>query len=326
MKRLVYAIAFLWVVLMPCAGRAVAQQSPTDTKVVRPRADSLSWDRERIRKADEAAKRSATRGVGTPVEPDAQFYNRKLTAEQKKLLAPAAEDLTAYRDFLRQDHTGLIRLLPRGKYEFNVTVSADRPDLILPIRGGGAFYSFVEKKHAFGPWSEISLQEGRLIVGFQPQSLALMTRLGDVPLDSLTMQTPAIAYLAQFVPPTERLAARDQSVRNYQGFLVADRFYNSILPAMVNQTYVLRSTIYKKEGQMRVVYGGGSVYVPHPYEYSGADELIAFRILRAGDDGSLTVLWKRLQKFSAPKLEERRDASKGKADAATRRRGDAAKE
>jgi hypothetical protein len=258
-------------------------------------------DRELIRKADEVAKRPITRGVA-PVEPNAQFYNHKLTDEQKKLLAPAAEDMAACRDFSRQDHTGLIRLLPRGKYEFNVTVSADHPELILPIRGGGAFYSFVEKKHAFGPWSEISLQEGHLVAGFQPQSLALMTRLGDVPLDSLTMQTPAIVYLAQVVPPTERVAARDQSTRNYQGFVVADRFYNSILPAMVNQTYVLRTMIYKKEGRMRVVYGGGSVYVPHPYEYSGADELIAFRVLRAGDDGSLTVLWKRLQKFSAPKL------------------------
>src|SRR5690349_6980183 len=122
MKRLICAIAFLWIVLTPCAGRAVAQPPPTETKVVRPRADSLSWDRERIRKADEAAKRSETRGASTPVEPDGQFYKRKLTEEQKKLLAPAAEDLTAYRDFLRQGHTGLIRLLPRGKYEFNVTV------------------------------------------------------------------------------------------------------------------------------------------------------------------------------------------------------------
>jgi hypothetical protein len=300
-------MAFSWLVLMPCAARVVAQPPPPpEAKVIRERVDAQNWRLENIRNVDEAAKRATDRGVSVPIEPDGRFYNRKLTDQQKKLLAPAAEVEAAHRDFLRQDHTGLIRLLPRGKYEFNVTVSADNPELILPIRGGGAFYSFVEKKHPFGPWSEISLQEGRLVVGFQPQSLALLTRLGDVPLESLTATTPAIAYLAQLAPPTERIAARDQSVRNFQGFVVADRFYNSTLPAMVNQTYVLRSTIYKKEGHMRVVYGGGSVYVPHPYEYSGADELIVFRILSAGDDGSLTLLWKRLQKFSPPKLEERR--------------------
>ena len=62
--------------------------------------------------------------------------------------------------------------------------------------------------------------------------------------------------------------------------------------------------------------GVGSIYVPHPYEYSGADELVVFRILSAGEDGSVTLLWKRLQKFTPPKLEERRD------DTATRERSD----
>src|SRR5690242_19842285 len=133
MKRLLCAIAFLWVVLMPCAGRVVAQPPPPpETKIIRERVDSQNWHLENIRKADEAAKRATARGVDASVEPDAQFYNRKLTGEQKKLLAPAAEDQGAYRDFLRQDHTGMIRLLPRGKYEFNITVAADRPDLILP--------------------------------------------------------------------------------------------------------------------------------------------------------------------------------------------------
>jgi rRNA maturation protein Nop10 len=55
---------------------------------------------------------------------------------------------------------------------------------------------------------------------------------------------------------------------------------------------------------MVVPHGGGVVYVPHPYEYGGADELIAFRILRASEDGSITILWKRLQKFSPPRIKQ----------------------
>src|SRR5436853_2882663 len=182
MKRLLCSMAFLGFAFMPCATRVVAQPSPpSETKVLRERVDSQNWRLENIRKIDDTNGGDNTRRFGSPVEPDGQFYNRKLTEEQKKLLAPAPEDEAAYRDFLGQDHTGLIRLLPRGKYEFNTTVSADHPELILPIKGGGAFYSFIEKKHPFGPWSEISLQDGRLVVGFQPQSLAVMTMLGDVP-------------------------------------------------------------------------------------------------------------------------------------------------
>jgi hypothetical protein len=275
-------------------------------------------EEEAARRREEAARRESARMLGElsnaaernrrmSHEPDDNnFYNKKLTEAQKKLLAPSAEDQAAHREFLRQEHTGLIRLLPRGKYEFNSMVAADQStDLALPIRGGGAFYSFAEKKHAYGPWSEITLQEGRLVVGFLHQSLGVMTRLGDVPLESVTVTTPGSDYLAQLVPSTEPAAARDQCIRNLQGFSAGGRIYNANLLAMVNQTYVLRSVVYKKEGRMVVPPGGGAVYVPHPYEYGGADELIAFRILRAGEDGSITILWKRLQKFSPPRIRQK---------------------
>ena len=64
----------------------------------------------------------------------------------------------------------MARLLPRGLYEFSGTIDANRdPDTVLPILGGGAYYSFTEQTHNLGPWSEISLQEGKLIVGFKPE-------------------------------------------------------------------------------------------------------------------------------------------------------------
>jgi len=327
MKRRLSLMALSWLVLLiPSAVRVAAQPPPTPEPIlIRNRVDAENWRLENIRKISEEKRSDEARKSGAPaVEPDAQFYRRKLTEEQKRLLAATAEEKAAHRDFLRQDHTGLIRLLPRGKYEFNATVAADHPNLILPIKGGGAFYSFIEKKHPFGPWSEISLQDGRLVVGFQPQSLAVMTMLGDVPLESLTATTPGIAYLAHWTPPTERAAAHDQNARNFKGFVNADRAYNSTLPAIVHQTYALRTTIYKKEGRLRMIRGVGSIYVPHPYEYGGADELIVFRILSAGEDGSVTLLWKRLQKFSPPKIEDRRDdtAMRERSDTAPRDRGD----
>jgi hypothetical protein len=312
MKRLLCSITLLWLaLLMLSAVKVAAQIAPSVPR----RAGS---DEEAARRRDEMARRESARLLDEmsrradrirhmPHEPeDNNFYNKKLTDAQKQLLAPSAEDEAAHHEFLRQAHTGLIRLLPRGKYEFNTTVAANNnPDKVLPIRGGGAFYSFAERKHPYGPWSEITLQEGRLLVGFLHQSLGVMTTLGDVPLESLTLTTPGIDYLAQLVPPTEPAAARDQCIRNLQGFSAANHIYNANLPAMVDQTYVLRSIVYKKEGRMLIPPGGGAIYIPHPYEYSGADELIAFRILRASEDGSLTILWKRLQKFSPPRIKRK---------------------
>lgn len=318
MKRLLFLINFLWLaLLMLPAVKVVAQIAP-------PTPRRTASDDEAARRREEAARRESVRLLGelsraaerdrrSPHEPpNDRFFDKKLTDAQKRLLTALAEDQAAHREFLQQAHTGLIRLLPRGKYEFTTTVAANRdPDMVLPIRGGGAFYSFIEKKHSYGPWSEITLQEDRLIVGFLHQSLGVMARLGDLPLESLTIKTPGIDYLAQLVPPAEALAARDQSRRNFQGFSAGNCIYQANLPAMVNQTYVLRSTIYKKEGRMVVPPGGGAIYVPHPYEYGGVDELIVFRILRASPDGGITILWKRLQKFAPPKIKQKQNMDKG---------------
>jgi hypothetical protein len=308
MKRLLCSISLLWLALLTVSAVEVAAQTPrragSDEEAARRREEAAR--RESVRLLGELS-RAAERGRRTSHEPpDDRFFDKKLTDAHKRLLAALPEDQAAYREFLRQAHTGLVRLLPRGKYEFTTTVAADKdPDMVLPLRGGGAFYSFIEKKQSYGPWSEITLQEGRLIVGFLHQSLGVMARLGDLPLDSLTIKTPGIDYLAQLAPPAEALAARDQSIRNFHGFNAGNCVYNANLPAIVNQTYVLRSTIYKKEGRMVVPPGGGAVYVPHPYEYGGADELIVFRILRAGPDGSITILWKRLQKFASPRIKQK---------------------
>lgn len=55
----------------------------------------------------------------------------QIKARENLLLEPAAEDRIAYAEFLQQPETGLIRLLPREKYDGK-----------LALRGGGAYYSF----------------------------------------------------------------------------------------------------------------------------------------------------------------------------------------
>ena len=277
--------------------------------------DPTLSDAERVRRRDEATRRTTHRQLNDLVETPARppkdrpnFYNKKLTPAQKQLVTPSPEDQAAYQNFLRQDHTGLVRLLPRGKYEFTTTVAADRdPEIILPIRGGGAFYSFAEKTHAYGPWSEISLNEGLLITGVGGNSLGLLVPLGDVPLESITPQSAGVEFLTRLTPPTHVAEAQEARNHNFQSFKVGNFVYSSVLRALPNMTYVMRSMIYKHEGQLIGVMsstGTVPVYVPHPFEYEGADMLVAFRIVRVDADGSLTLLWKRLQKYQTPKLKK----------------------
>lgn len=230
------------------------------------------------------------------------YYSSKLTPGQKKLLAPRAEDLQAHAEFLKQEQTGLARLLPKGKYELGMTVAVDKdPDTVLPIRGGGAYYSFVERTHRYGPWSEISLQSDSLMTGFTYESLGLFTELGDLPLESVTLSTPGVEFLARYAPPRKYMEAAEHRNLNFEGFKVGGFTYSSVISFKVGGTYALRSIAYKKEGRVTTA----MTYVPHPEEYGGADSLIVFRILRQDPDGSLVILWKRLKKFDAHRLKDR---------------------
>ena len=68
----------------------------------------------------------------------------ELNQLETKFLAPSAEDTSTYAEFLTQPDTGLIRLLPREK--FDSEVYQKKP--ILMVRGSGAYYSFTRRSHA----------------------------------------------------------------------------------------------------------------------------------------------------------------------------------
>lgn len=232
-------------------------------------------------------------------------YQRKpLTAEQKKLLAGSAEDQAKYAKFLKQSNTGMFRLLPRVDYETSLTVSAQTPERSLPIRGGGAFYSFAEKTHNYGPWSDICLQENILFTKVTNQSLGLFTALGDMPLESVSLQSPGVDFLNKIAIPTLISEASAQAKRNAEGFEEGEFAYRSAVRAMPDITYVLRSVSYRRPDYLRVV-PGTSVILSSANAYSGADLIVAFRIIRQEENGAVTILWKRLKKSSAPELKRK---------------------
>jgi hypothetical protein len=232
------------------------------------------------------------------------FYDTKLTNEQKEMLAPLAEDLRSYAVFLKQENTGIFRLHPKGKYEITGrTVSVhEAAKMRLPILGGGAYYSFAERSNKLGPWSEICLDEGRLHAGGLNKAIGILTGLGDVSLESVTLKTAGLDFLTSLAPPKKYSELAELVEKSAQGFQANDFIYGSFAKAALNTTYVLRSILYKKDG-----------YVVHPHEpyyrlrmsslgYKGSDNLFAFRIIRRHEDGSITIVWRRLQKFAASKI------------------------
>jgi len=231
------------------------------------------------------------------------FYDRKLTESQKKILYPASEDEAAYSAFLGAGNSGLFRLLPKGKYEFSSTVAADRdPSTILPVLGGGAYYSFIQRTHKFGPWSDIRLESDRLFAAPTSKAVGIITTLGDVPLESVTADMPGVRFLVSLVPPKSYSGLAELHRIVSQGLESGGFVFGASAAALPNATYALRSISYRKDGYL--------VYPNEPYTrlnvsrigYDGSDVVVALRVLRRNEDGSLDILWKRLLKSPSPKL------------------------
>lgn len=195
---------------------------------------------------------------------------------ETQLLAPAKEDEDTYATFLEQPNTGLIRLLPRERYDTEVYREVRKT---ITLRGGGAYYSFSRRSHEYGAGSNISWESGYLSVGFAGANYGMMTALEDVSLESLTPEHYAVQLLSKYVPPKREPEARLEYRRFQAGTTISDWPFLSRLPARSGITYLLRS----------ISYGQG-------------DLLVGFRIIRKDTDDSLLILWKLIKKYPVPAL------------------------
>lgn len=205
---------------------------------------------------------------------------------KKGPLALSAQDQSDNGAFLKQKNTGLIRLLPYQRANEKI------------IRGGGSYYSFHYLSHEYGSGSDLQLVrpliltpgyvpakgfENRLemlAVGFAGADYGMLTNLGDVLLDEITLKDPRARYLAEYEPPVSDPQARCEFVRFSSGETIDGRLYKRTLPVEAGATYLLRSIVYNE-----------------------SDVLVAFRLLRQDEDGSVIIAWKLLKDFHPRRLQ-----------------------
>lgn len=209
------------------------------------------------------------------LEAEITTLHERMKKIETQFLSAAPEDLEAFASFLQQPGTGIIRLMPRNKF-----------DKILQMRGGGAYYSFSRLTNEYGYGSDIGLEQGHLSVGFAGANFGMLTVLGDVALDEVKPELPAVEYLSAFNTPLKLSGARVQQHQVSAGYTIGEVTYKDRFPVRLHNTYVLRSI-----------------------NYDSSDILVAFRVVRSDTDGSLIIVWKLLKKFSVPHLERNNDAA-----------------
>ncbi|HKY43238.1 MAG TPA: hypothetical protein VJM50_09100 [Pyrinomonadaceae bacterium] len=202
---------------------------------------------------------------------------------KKGILAPAASDVAQHQFLLSQSKTGLMRLLPRETFDWGLKTIPKK----VPVRGGGAYFSFHYRSHEYGYGSDISYERGQLQVGFAGADYGMLTDLGDTPLESISAEDPRASFLLNYKPPQKEKDARSEKTRfglirtprGSSGVTIDGVPYQRRVNAVVNHTYLLRSIVYRT-----------------------SDVLVALRIVSIGEDGGLTIAWKILKEYRPTKL------------------------
>jgi hypothetical protein len=261
------------------AASAFAQQAsnppfdfPSHVTVPGEKSDEDRY-REMVRRNTERAPRE-----GPPPEP------RVL---KKGLLAPSDQDRVSYAGFLGQPDTGLIRLLPRELLDGN-TDHLKKP---LKVRGGGRFYSFSHISHNYG--ADLELATDLICKGtrngvlecqhphkLSAASYGMLTNLGKVTLEDVTINDPRASFMVTYEPPRAQQKARCEMLLFRNGLTIDGQLYKAGLPIYVNNTYLLRA-----------------------FDYGQSDVLVGFRVVRENGDGGVTIVWKLLKQFAPRKFE-----------------------
>jgi hypothetical protein len=236
---------------------------------------------------------------------------------EKSLLAVPPEDMAHHKDFLSNPSTGMIRLLPRGKYETAVT-----------IHDGGSRYSFVLKTHESSNGSDIEFAQGKLRVGVGGADGCL------IPLGSLAINQ--VAALSKAQPPAQidpqlwQAMWDDFPADNYRALQQVElqlgnvaeqkRLVSSQIPqeqradasaafqlqkdALNDQRKALRRAQSDHAKTMADLTSApavaGQSYLLRSTTPEQSDCLVGLRIDRQLDDGSLIIVYKVFKQWTAP--------------------------
>ena len=198
----------------------------------------------------------------------------ELLALEKSYLSPSEDDQSQYAEFLRTPNTGLVRLLPREKFD---TPSYTDVDRTIVTRGGGAYFSFTRLTHEYGFGTDIELAQNQFTVGFAGLDHGFIVNLGDIPLENVTAETPVATLFSTYKPPREEPLIRIEQRRFQLGSELGEVPVKKTVPVKLNSAYLLRCINYRE-----------------------SDVLVAVKVVRIDLDGSVTLLWKLLKKYETP--------------------------
>ena len=265
------------------------------TRAFRLEEERLKRQQEEAERRNEGLHNLRPENIAPP-ERKALPFRSKLTSEQKKRLSPSRTDFVKYASILNQPNVFLIKIFPDLGCEENANViRAD--EICINAVPNSAFYSFREREHTNEYLSDLRIKDG-FFVSDGILSQGVLVSLGNAPLENLTLESKGLEFLNKFTPETDSKEVLRQSSQFTKGFKVDNFEYKKFLPIVENTTYALRVIAYR--GNFWRVFRGLKFDVLQGDDR--ADLVVAFSVVGKSEDGSLTLLWKELQRKKAPKV------------------------
>ena len=237
---------------------------------------------------------------------------RKPTKQELAAVSVRPEFQKKYSQFLSRPDTGIFKLVNFECAKAAQVVSADERCLKLTMPGGAGSFSFRTKNYRIRHLADLTLTEGRLRTTGVLMN-GLFAELGDVPIESVTLATPAAAALASVKAAVDASEVEAIAKRFETGDFQGDVMLKVSAEPAVNTTYLMRAIGYR--GKVKKALGGV------PYNEMDFDRrrdvIAAFRVVDIDTDGSVTIVWQRLSETESPKIDTEEKDEKKRSDGAS---------
>lgn len=232
------------------------------------------------------------------VQKYAQPLYRKPTESELESIAPNPEIRRQYKVFLDRKNTGIFRLvLDAGCGENDKVVVATEECLKYTMPGSGNSFSFRTANYRIRHLADLMLAgENFRIPGILMHGL--MTKLGDVAIDRVSLSTPGVHFLSEFKPAVDFERAKAIEAIIATGLERDGFIYARVLDVKDNVTYAMRVIAYDGKVSRAVP---GAHYNEMDFDRR-RDMIVAFRVVQRAADGSVTVVWTELSDADSPKL------------------------
>ena len=207
-----------------------------------------------------------------------------------------------YSAFLNNPGTGITKFYPdNGCRSAKVINASDQCHDAIPQTFA---FSFRSKAYIDDDYSDIAFKSTGIVAGsFFSQGAVLS--LGDVPIEGIDLENPAVKALSEISPDKDVGAARETAVRLKTGYAIGGTRVSSLAKSAANTTYAVRVIAYKMGTFVRR-FNERSTSIEKKFlmleQDSRADIIAVFRIVDLKADGSVTVIWKLLDRRDPPKL------------------------